>query len=97
MSEQPALLELHELRQHDLPPLWDGHPVEWAESWEHFGVVFCDVAMNACNQCGTVDYTLTKSGIVNSLRRLHASRCRHCHHDAVFDYDTKEEETNDEG
>ena len=41
-------------RQHDLPPRWDGLPVEWGEWSSTEGMFICPPPRDTCGRCGTV-------------------------------------------
>ena len=85
-------------REHDLPPRWDGAPVEW-EAWEPETPMFiCPPPddMGACDQCGSLEPKITARGIVTPLpgaeagQQLRAFRCPDCKHDRVWDSDTND-------
>lgn len=80
-------------RAHDLPPAWDGQPVEWMEwSPEARSSLFyhSPIEQMTCRECGTVDEPRTCSGRRGDLPvwDLIASRCRHCGHDQVTETQT---------
>lgn len=89
------------IREHDLPPRWDGHAVEWA-GWEDRGpttlVFHLPVESHACPSCGSlaaqrgeranVGRVLPREGTTalhTGHRRLFATRCADCGHDQVYD------------
>lgn len=52
-------------REHDLPPKWDGHPVEW-DGWQQQGQVFiCPPPKDrgVCGQCGSLAPRLHNRGV----------------------------------
>ena len=52
--------------RHDMPPLWDGHPVEWTE-WEDNRLIFiCPPPKHpdTCNGCGTTREPAACRGVV---------------------------------
>lgn len=74
-------------REYDLPPLWDGVPVEWGE-WRRYDttlVLHADVEDLACDQCGALGESDLAFGKRGHLVNLLAHRCRHCGHDVVED------------
>lgn len=89
-------------REHDLPPRWDGRPVTW-EQWEietPTSMVFhLGPEAFACPICGVVDamplrargrarYDGADVGPADVL--LAATRCPHCAHDQIYDFDAHE-------
>src|SRR5690349_10788516 len=89
----PDLLVL--AREYDLPPRWDGGPVEW-EPWQPATPMFiCPPPddMGACDHCGSLEERITAKGIVTPLPGVHrigghqlrAFRCPDCQHDRVWD------------
>jgi len=85
-------------REFDLPPRWDGGPVEWGP-WEPVTPMFmCPPPsdMGACDQCGSLEPQITARGVVTPLpgverdgvHQLRVTRCPDCKHDRVVDYDT---------
>ena len=49
-------------REFDLPPKWDGHPVEWGE-WDKTPVIICPTPQrDPCDGCGSTAGTLTNHG-----------------------------------
>jgi len=52
---------------HDLPPLWDGHRVEW-KGWETYWTT-ADWHMKpvTCNECGSRDKSAMNTGLVYPL------------------------------
>ena len=95
----PDLLYL--ARPHDLPPMWDGHTVEWRGWHEMPAVHLCGRGASAmqrevCTACGSVEPTVRNVGTyyvrnqsrgTTDGRRLTAIRCPDCRHDSVRDYD----------
>lgn len=83
MLTQPPLVP----RAHDLPPLWDGDPIEWGE-WEMpmSAVFICpplkSFRPDCCPKCGCTDERPTARGAVrvapidprSGLRKLRAGR-----------------------
>lgn len=52
-------------RQHDLPPRWDGLPVEWGEWSDTAGVFICPPPKTQpCKHCGSVAEPLINCGRV---------------------------------
>ena len=79
-------------REFDLPPLWDGVPVEWGD-WSRFDTTLplhLPVEATACDQCGTIGESDLAWGKRGPTRNLSAHRCRHCGHDTVHDHLTGE-------
>jgi hypothetical protein len=87
-------------REFDLPPRWDGAPVEW-EPWQAETPMFvCPPPkdMGACRDCGSLESRVTAKGIVTPLPGVHrigghqlrAFRCPDCQHDQVWDSLTDE-------
>lgn len=84
-------------RAHDLPPLWDGEPVEWRE-WRDEPVMFIctrgrrkqpDPPKRCARAAGTARETT--QGLIGGLVRLHVVRCCHdCCQDTVLDLETNE-------
>lgn len=60
--DQPDLFDA--LREHDLPPRWDGAPVEWG-GWTSEGVVFIcpPIGQPLCAVCGSTTPRLVSHGI----------------------------------
>jgi ribosomal protein S27E len=85
----------------DLPPKWDGVPVQW-QGWSDLRstlVYHLPVDTLACRQCGVVDEPLTNRGrrqftygviVLQGSSALMAARCRHCGHDTVTDMEAEE-------
>lgn len=66
MSEQ-----LHiDLREYDLPPMWDGCSVTWDEEWETvFPMHICPPPKNpGCKHCGSLAQPLMQGGLRGPLR-----------------------------
>lgn len=53
-----------DLRAHDLPPRWDGHPVEW-ENWAP-ELVVTHLDRDPCAQCGSKERLRTRG--IRSIR-----------------------------
>lgn len=73
--------------RHDLPPLWDGVPVDWRE-WSRIDSTLplhVPAEDLACEKCGAVDEHDVAFGRRGPLINLLAARCRHCGHDQVTD------------
>lgn len=52
-------------REHDLPPKWDGHPVEW-EGWRHLdSPIICPPPkdLGTCARCGSLTPLLHNVGM----------------------------------
>ena len=79
-------------REFDLPPLWDGVPIEWGEWKRHDStlVLHLPVDQIACDKCGALDESDVAFGRRGNLVNLVAHRCRHCAHDTVEDRLTDE-------
>jgi hypothetical protein len=85
-------------REFDLPPRWDGGPVEWGPWEPEIHVFICPAPsdMGACDQCGSLEPRITARGIVTPLpgverehpQQLRVTRCPDCKHDRVVDHDT---------
>lgn len=80
----------------DLPPFWDGEPVQW-DPWKNIRTTLAlhlPADALACDKCGTVDEPATCWGSrpaypgPHPIRDLSAARCRHCGHDVVTDHRT---------
>lgn len=93
MTDGPDLFAA--TREHDLPPKWDGAPMQWGQ-WDEMAAVICaKVRPEPCERCGstarrgssTGTVRPTRTGPVINLhhRRLHALRCPDCLHDTVWD------------
>lgn len=91
---------LTENRLHDLPPLWDGHPVTWGE-WEKGieGAVFVcppPKVPDHCVRCGSVELQIRNRGLVRPVPLvltpwvLWVWRCPDCYLDDVWDLATDE-------
>ena len=81
------------LRAHDLPPKWDGRPVEWEPEWQRDNLFICPpTAAPPCPGCGRVADRSHRTGTVTTdvgfRWRLTAYRCVHCGHDEVHDHAT---------
>lgn len=52
------------VRENDLPPKWDGHPVEWA-GWQNSPVIVCTrVKREPCPGCGSRAERVHNRGMV---------------------------------
>lgn len=87
-------------RQHDLPPRWDGLPVEWGE-WSDHPIVCGQWKSEKCTHCGSLRDSRINLGRIwaertDSLRTINrapralvaniaAFRCPDCGHDRVVD------------
>jgi RNA polymerase subunit RPABC4/transcription elongation factor Spt4 len=86
---------LYLARDHDLPPKWDGHYVEWA-GWVSLDMFICPPPKReVCKVCGSTELSITNRGIIRDRdgktgreRRysLMASRCPDCRTDQVMDW-----------
>lgn len=90
--------EMSALTHHDLPPKWDGWPVEW-EEWGWFVGFICFQSkgsaprQDVCGKCGHVGEQPMARGVATdpgplrtNFRKkilLIAFRCQHCRHDVV--------------
>ncbi|MCX2931372.1 hypothetical protein ORI20_13895 [Mycobacterium sp. CVI_P3] len=80
-------------RDHDLPPRWDGLPVEWGE-WTDLATVFiCPPPRRPerCGKCKSERPSLMNVGRVSGagrqfIGRLTVFRCPDCRHDSVRDH-----------
>lgn len=86
-------------RPHDLPPLWDGHRVEWFGPWRQIETsarFHLPLKDQACRHaCGSLATPLSCRGVVHDgnpegPRQLSVARCPDCHHDTVYDLETGE-------
>lgn len=72
----------------DLPPRWDGIPVQWG-SWDHRLVHMCPPGEpGRCDICGSRSQPATCAGRSRDRFRslyLQAARCPDCGHDQVLD------------
>lgn len=90
LEEGQSMLSLFEeptAARHDLPPLWDGVPVDWRE-WSRINTTLIHHAEAedlACDKCGAVDELDVTFGRRGPMINLCASRCRHCGQDQVTD------------
>lgn len=95
---------LVQLREHDLPPKWDGRPVTW-RGWRDLptdGVFICfrgkEPEPDHCKACGSVATSRVNRGTTamrlggkdRIIDVLSAYRCPDCHHDVVNVEDTGE-------
>lgn len=74
-------------RDHDLPPRWDGHPVEWGE-WSCTGDVFiCPPPRDkGCEYCGSLRPRRMCLGRIRAVGAVIAAfRCPDCERDYVID------------
>lgn len=88
-----------DLREHDLPPRWDGHPVQWGEWKPMPDVTICPPPKaDKCVKCGSTEAANQARGVRQdfaNVRRLLggdliAMRCPRCDHDVVWDLATNE-------
>jgi hypothetical protein len=82
------------LTHHDLPPRWDGWPVNW-NGWGWAGVILCQPRRaggplpDVCDKCGNVAEQPVNRGEAQPERPngrrilLIAFRCPRCRHDIV--------------
>lgn len=69
-----------DLRAHDLPPYWDGHPIEWDETWTSQRPFICPPPKpDPCSACGLIRPMAMKMGRIrvteqalNNLRPIRA-------------------------
>ncbi|XBB66883.1 hypothetical protein ABFU82_22665 [Nocardioides sp. WV_118_6] len=90
-------------RTHDLPPAWDGLPVEW-RGWIAAATTLSyhlPLEETACRRCGSLNEQLLNVGVIDHGPRgdardpeeprhhvrLFAFRCPDCRHDQVLDQD----------
>jgi hypothetical protein len=82
-------------RVHDLPPRWDGQPVTWGD-WSIEAPTTLVFHMGpeafACPRCGTVEHQplRCRGRYADIGGLLTATRCPHCAHDQVYDFETGE-------
>lgn len=81
------------LRSHDLPPRWDGHPIDWT-GWQSptRSSAAYHAPPDACESCGIED-SQPKMNIgtirdVSGGGKLVAFRCSECGNDVVWDWST---------
>lgn len=85
-------------RAHDLPPSWDGVPVEWG-GWTAQDITICPplpIDQRCCTKCGTISDSTTGTTMNTGkrqypdkpIRDLIAFRCTHCRHDHIWDKHT---------
>lgn len=80
-------------REYDLPPRWDGDPVEWAEWAPAPHVFICDRSrrkptFNQCAACKSAQPRAMAIGVIpRTLNRLTAFRCPDCGQDTIIDLD----------
>ena len=86
-------------REHDLPPRWDGHPVEWLGWQSETKIFICPPPKpEPCTHCGSIANRAMNRGIITFTglprigskrypNRLHiwAFRCNECKADQVWD------------
>lgn len=57
--------QMLDLREYDLPPEWDGHPVSWDRGWSERRIFICPPPSGPrCDQCGSTKPPLMKTGLV---------------------------------
>lgn len=69
--------QLHfNLREHDLPPMWDGHPVAWDDEWEPTPAMnICPPPKNpGCEHCGSLAQSLMRCGLRGPFRTATRNR-----------------------
>ncbi len=87
---------LYLARDHDLPPKWDGHHVEWT-GWQNAPVTFiCPPKKSEpCRMCGSTADTIHNRGYYRGLDRrtgrqwkrvVLALRCPDCRTDQAMDW-----------
>ena len=72
-------------RQHDLPPRWDGLPVEWGSWSDTADIIICPPPRRPrCVRCGShqdphmnLGRVWTEPGMVRAIRRAQLSNGRH--------------------
>lgn len=82
----------HHLREHDVPPMWDGNPITWGE-WQDgsMSVFICPPPKpEPCPWCGSLAGTRCRVGETESpwrkaRTRLYLTRCVGCSRDQVWD------------
>lgn len=85
-----------DLRAHDLPPYWDGHPIEWGETWSRVPPFICPPPKpDPCSACGLIRPMATKMGRIRARagerwKALAVFRCTACGADHVIDPHTGE-------
>lgn len=91
---------LYLARDNDLPPMWDGHRVEW-EGWTTGPTMFLcpPPKRECCPACGAIVSAVTNRGVYRFLRErsgrwahctLLAFRCPDCRTDRVLDVSSGE-------
>lgn len=86
-------------REHDLPPYWDGQPVQWRD-WQHLHTTLIyhqPLEHTACEQCAVLDHRASCVGTLRTVppQTLLALRCTHCKLDTVVNINTHEQWTLD--
>lgn len=86
---------LYLARDHDLPPNWDGHHIEW-KGWQTIAMHICPPPKREpCRVCASMEDSVCNFGIIRDLNRktgrrrrycLLAMRCPDCRTDAVRDW-----------
>lgn len=84
----------------DLPPAWDGEPIEWGEWSDNRTTIPYHSKPEdlVCHKCGAFDEPLINFGrrrvdkhgvtLLHQYRDLVIFRCRDCRHDRVWDQRT---------
>lgn len=72
-------------RKHDLPPMWDGHPVRWGAWSREPAARMCaldasgqaEATQTACTECGTVQTVdlIARGRVLSSLRGTSGQLC----------------------
>lgn len=86
----PFLLDASGPRTHDMPPRWDGKPVQW-RPWSDVGSVFvCSRGPGSRKPepscpCGAFGVVQMCSGLIDGTVALSATRCAACGTDTVVE------------
>lgn len=81
------------VREHDLPPRWDGKDVTWGDWQGPLPVFICpppSLADTCCKACGSIGHNVHNRGYIEQLLALYAFRCTDCKHDQVLEIETNE-------
>lgn len=88
----PALARAAARKKHDLPPAWDGEPVQW-RGWQETQTSMRFHALDGCEKCGVVNEPSSNIGRRPNVEGIEwmnggwlvAYRCPDCGHDTVHD------------